>query len=303
MQQCSDIVFDKTGTLTEGKLSITRVEPLAELERDRLLIIAAALESHSEHPIAQAFSQYAQGGAEQVSNKTGLGLEGVFEGVLYRIGKPRFASGITLAPQTDGDAPDSSCQWLLLADEQRPLAWIGLTDTLRPGCKSLIEQLRAQGLDIHLLTGDSSQAVQQVATELAIENISSDASPEDKLSYIQALQQQGKKVMMVGDGINDIPVLAAAHTSVAMGSATDLAKTSADAVLVNGELARLADAISLARKTQRVIRQNLGWSLVYNIVALPLAAAGFIAPYMAAVGMSASSLVVVGNALRLNRNK
>jgi len=152
-----------------------------------------------------------------------------------------------------------------------------------------------------MLTGDSSSAVSTVAEELAITDVISNASPQDKLAHIQQLQSRGAQVIMVGDGINDIPVLAGAQTSIAMGSATDLAKTNADAVLIGSEVACLVDAIILARKTQRIIRQNLGWAICYNLLALPLAALGFVAPYMAAIGMSTSSLVVVGNALRLTR--
>jgi Cu2+-exporting ATPase len=140
-----------------------------------------------------------------------------------------------------------------------------------------------------------------VSQALGIERAHGGMSPDQKLAHINALQRSGAEVVMVGDGINDIPVLAGAQTSIAMGSATDLAKTCADAVLMNGDLGHLVDGILLARKTRAVIRQNLGWALLYNLLALPLAASGLIAPYMAAIGMSGSSLVVVGNALRLSR--
>lgn len=155
------------------------------------------------------------------------------------------------------------------------------------------------GLTTLLLTGDSSSAAQEVADALGIEQVRKGVSPEEKLSFLNALAEDGAEVVMVGDGINDIPALAGARTSVAMAQATDLAKTSADAVLIANDLGRLSDAIRLARKTRTIIRENLAWALLYNLLALPLAATGFIAPWMAAIGMSASSLVVVGNALRL----
>lgn len=140
-----------------------------------------------------------------------------------------------------------------------------------------------------------------MADALGIEQVRKGVSPEEKLSFLNALAEDGAEVVMVGDGINDIPALAGARTSVAMAQATDLAKTSADAVLIANDLGRLSDAIRLARKTRTIIRENLAWALLYNLLALPLAATGFIAPWMAAIGMSASSLVVVGNALRLGR--
>lgn len=152
-----------------------------------------------------------------------------------------------------------------------------------------------------MLTGDSSAAVEHIARQLKINTVVSGVSPEQKLQHIQQLQDNGAQLVMVGDGINDIPVLAGAETSIAMGSATDLAKTNADAVLISSELMRLPQALRLAKRTRANIRQNLGWAILYNLIALPLAAAGMIAPWMAAIGMSASSLVVVGNALRLTK--
>ena len=230
----------------------------------------------------------------------GQGLEGRIAGRRYRIGKPQFAAGVcagTAPPPT----PDQFGHWLLLCAEEGPIAWFGLDDQLRQDAVDSVRALRALGIEVEMLTGDSSPAAQDVARRLGIERVQAGVTPEQKLAHIRHLQQQGAQLVMVGDGINDIPVLAGAQTSVAMGSATDLAKTCADAVLLTGSLGRLVDAVLLARKCRRVIRENLGWSLLYNLLALPLAAEGFIAPYMAAIGMSASSLVVVGNALRLSK--
>jgi Cu2+-exporting ATPase len=153
-----------------------------------------------------------------------------------------------------------------------------------------------------MLTGDSSSSVQKIASELTIEKVVSCASPEDKINYINLLQATNAKVVMVGDGINDLPVLAGAQTSIAMGSASDLAKTHADAVLTGGELAVIIQAVALAKKTKTIIKQNIAWAFGYNMLALPIAAFGFIPPYIAAIGMSLSSLIVVTNALRLSKS-
>ncbi|WP_339891658.1 heavy metal translocating P-type ATPase [Neptuniibacter pectenicola] len=295
-------VFDKTGTLTEGNLSLQQVVPLTELNESECTKIAAAIEHHSEHPIAKAFhAQSAELHASDIHNEVGQGLEGQINNKRYRIGKPDFAAQICVQPQPP--LPETSGQWLLLCNEDCALAWFRLNDQVRREAKQTINYLQKLGLTCEMLTGDNSSAVEEVATFLGIDNTVSGVSPEQKLSHVKALQENGAHVVMVGDGINDIPVLAGAQTSIAMGGATDLAKTNADGVLISHDLLRLVDGILLARKTKQVIKQNLFWSLFYNLMALPLAAFGFIAPYMAALGMSISSLVVVGNAMRLNRIK
>ncbi len=299
LARATHIVFDKTGTLTQGNLSLHSVVTLGA-ERDQALRLAAALEAHSEHPIARAFHAYIDRPAETLESHLGLGLEGIIDGQRYRIGTADFAAA--LCPQQPLPAPpDTRSQWLLLSSSAGPLAWFGLDDQLRPEAADCIRSLQALGLHVELLSGDSSPAVQHVSQSLGIDRALGGMSPDQKLTHIRALQDSGARVVMVGDGINDIPVLAGAQTSIAMGSATDLAKTCADGVLMSGDLSRLVEGIALARKTRVVIRQNLGWALLYNLLALPLAASGLIAPYMAAIGMSASSLVVVGNALRLSR--
>ena len=295
------IVFDKTGTLTEGNLSLKSTHLCSSTDAQTVLEIAAALEAHSEHPIAKAFRKYQLQTAESLNAELGQGLEGSVEGIVYRIGKPEFASALCQQQLTYQDAPDQNGQWLLLCNAETPLAWFCLNDQIRKGTQQTLAILRRLGLNIQMLTGDNSAAVQEVADELNIDQVIANTSPKDKLAYIQKLQKQGAKVVMIGDGINDIPVLAGAQTSIAMGSATDLAKTNADAVLIGSDIERLTDAILLSRKTRFIIRQNLSWALLYNLIALPLAAMGFIAPYMAAIGMSVSSLIVVGNALRLTK--
>ncbi|MDW7745774.1 HAD-IC family P-type ATPase, partial [Halomonas sp.] len=211
-------------------------------------------------------------------------------------GRPEFA-----APEAPPTLPGEG-QWLLLAEEGRPRAWFALHDRLREDARETIEALQGRGLAVELLSGDTPSAVADMARRLGIDTWQAAATPEEKLARLQALQAGGERVAMVGDGINDIPVLAGADVAIAMNGATDLARTRADAVLLGPRLGRIVEAIETGRATRRIIRQNLTWSLVYNVSALPLAAMGFVPPWLAAIGMSASSLVVVGNALRLTRD-
>lgn len=302
LAQATHIIFDKTGTLTEGNLSLQETRPLGTMDEQQCQTLAAALEAQSEHPIARAFHPFiADVEAEQIDVTVGQGIEGVINGQKYRIGKPEFTSQLLNNPLSG--QPESEGQWLLFATEAEPLAWFRINDQIRREAADTISELHRLGLQCEMLTGDNSHAVEETAAQLSIDVVTSGVTPEEKLAHVKTLQQQGARVIMVGDGINDIPVLAGAQTSIAMGSASDLAKTNADSVLISSDLRRLVDAIALARRSRQVIRQNLGWSLFYNIMALPLAAFGFIAPYMAAIGMSASSLVVVGNALRLSKLK
>jgi len=282
LARASHIVFDKTGTLTNGNLSLHSVIGLGA-DRDQALRLAAALEAHSEHPIARAFRPYAKGAADTLESHLGQGLEGRINGQRYRIGTPAFADALC-AQQPAPDLPDQQSHWLLLCGEQGPLAWFGLDDQLRPEATQCIRALQALGLKVELLSGDSSPAVQHISQALGIDQAHGGMSPEQKLAHIQALQRSGAGVVMVGDGINDIPVLAGAQTSIAMGSATDLAKTCADAVLMSGDLGRLVDGILLARKSHRLIRENLAWALLYNLLALARGAPGVFSPQKAPHG-------------------
>ncbi|MBV0931974.1 heavy metal translocating P-type ATPase [Marinobacterium weihaiense] len=299
LASATHVIFDKTGTLTEGNLSIRKMVPIRSTTSLTPYNIAAALEQSSEHPIARAFHPHFTRAADDVKVEVSAGVEGSVQGERYRIGKPEYAAALSGQPLPQ--QPDQNLQWLLLADTQGAVAWFALDDQIRRDARTTVATLKHLGLQVGMLTGDDSSSAQRVADELGIDAVKQGVSPDEKLAFISQLQEQGASVVMVGDGINDIPVLAGARTSIAMGSATDLAKTSADAVLIASELERLAIALLVARKTRMVIRENLSWALLYNLVALPLAALGFIAPYMAAVGMSASSLIVVGNAMRLSR--
>ena len=298
LNQIDTVIFDKTGTLTEGRLALRAIRPLRDLDSDQCLALAAALENRSEHPIARAFGR-APHAAEDVHSTPGLGLEGRVGVQRLRIGQPGFVCELSQA--TLPDMPQEPGQWLLLGDAQGPLAWFVLDDRLRADAPALLAACKARGWRTLLLSGDTSPMVDSVAAELGIDEARGGLRPDDKLHVLQQLHAQGRKVLMLGDGVNDVPVLAAADISVAMGSATDLAKTSADAVLLSNRLDALVQAFSLARRTRRVIIENLLWAGLYNGLMLPFAALGWITPVWAAVGMSISSLTVVLNALRLTR--
>ena len=297
LARATDLVFDKTGTLTHGRLSVRRVVPLGGRGTEAVSQIAAALEAGSEHPIARALREAASPSitAQQVRNTPGRGVEGTISGHTYRLGSPRFAAAGETPPESDGGE-----SWVALAEENELIAWFALADTPRADAPAALAALQRLGLRLHLLSGDAEAAVKTTAAQLGITEWHAGALPEDKLAYVKALQQQGRIVAMVGDGINDAPVLAGAQVSIAMGEGADVAQAAADMVMLGSRLGTLAEGVALARKTQQIIRQNLGWALGYNLIAIPAAALGYVTPWIAGIGMSASSLLVVLNALRLS---
>ena len=305
LPRITDIVFDKTGTLSEGRVRIAEIVPCSQRDQTICRAIAAALEAGSSHPIALAFTEgQVVTPAEQTQQVIGHGVEGVIAGRRYRLGNAEFAAAFFAEKHGAGKtlsvvAPDSEGQWLLLADQQEALCWFRLDDQPRADAAATVASLQQRGYTVHLLSGDRSSTVAALAADLHIEHATAGALPETKLEYVRALQQQGRRVLMVGDGINDIPVLAAADVSVAMTAASQLAKTHADCIFLSTRLDRLPLLLDYSRRTQRIVRENLGWALLYNLVAIPLAALGWVPPWIAAVGMSLSSLLVVGNALRL----
>lgn len=290
-------VFDKTGTLTSGKLALVDTITLGELSEADCLVLAASLEQYSNHPIAEAFAPIETlptlSGVEVCSGK---GVEGMVAGVKYRIGSPAYAlpQGDALPVPADPGNPQ-----VVLSCDKQVLAVFELHDPLRSGAAAAIQNLQQQGFATAILSGDASGAVPAVAAAVGIDDYHAGQSPEQKLACIQSWQAAGKQVVMVGDGINDVPVLAGADMSVAMVNANELAKANADCLLLGDDLEQLPLTVATARRTRRIILENLGWALSYNILGIPLAAGGLIPPWAAAIGMSCSSLIVVGNALRL----
>lgn len=306
----TDVVFDKTGTLTEGCLNVSECITLNGVDRDTALAVAQALEQQSEHPIARAIAALQPQQSPVVVchnrvNRVGFGVSGRVavngEESLWCIGRPEFVA------ETAGNIPDAvraaehSGSVVALGNQYGFAAVFVLQDEVKNNVAQMLSELKQAGLAVHILSGDRETAVTTLAERLGIEHIRAQASPEDKLAYVETLQRQNKKVLMIGDGINDAPVLAASDVSVAVAGGADAAREGADVVLLNEDLGVLPQILQQASRTQTIIRENLWWASVYNLVAVPLAAAGMVTPAVAAVGMSASSLLVLANALRLRR--
>jgi Cu2+-exporting ATPase len=301
LARATDMVLDKTGTLTRGELRLIELVPRGGVSHDRCLQIAAALEAGASHPIAAAITRAAQGAwrnipaAERVQSFAGEGIAAIVEGRQYCIGTPGFvarSTGTEPGASGDGDA-------VLLGDGSSVLAELRFGDELRPDAAHAVAVLKQLGLTLHLLTGDADVPARDIAARVGIEKVAARARPADKQEYVRALQCAGAIVAMVGDGVNDAPVLAQADISIAMGGGAHLAQAQGDAVLVSGGLDDLAWSVRHARKTLAVIRQNIAWAFAYNLVVLPFAFMGAVSPAVAAIGMSSSSLLVVLNALRL----
>ena len=298
------VVFDKTGTLTRGQVQIEDVRLIdARCSREHALTLAAALERYSKHPIALAFAQIeAPHKVMDIETDAGRGIGGTIDGVRYRIGRWDYVLELSGATCKEYSLPAESAQMVIaLADSQGALASFSLADGLRVDATLTVRRLRRQGLIAAIASGDRATVVAAVAQTLdPIESYAAlDAAA--KVCLVSKLQRLGHTVLMVGDGVNDAPVLAAADVSVAIGAGTDLAKVSADLVLMGERLMPIAEAIDVARKSRRITRQNLLWAVIYNATAVPLAVAGLLQPWMAAIGMSVSSLLVVLNAMRLLR--
>jgi Cu2+-exporting ATPase len=303
------IVFDKTGTLTQGQPQLVVIESLADLPKSRIRRIAASLEQASEHPFAKAICQAHSGPLEAVEalrSYPSSGVEGTIDRIKWRLGKPEF---VAHSESLQGklwyrtqDLRGRGYSVVMLADEQGPQALFGLSDPPRPGLLSMLVELRDIGLErFVILSGDHPDNVARLAAQLDIKEFHGGFSPREKLDWIKQAQALGQHVIMVGDGINDAPTLAAADVSLSFSEAANVAQASSDFVIISGTLGRLAEACGLARDTRRIILQNLSWAAGYNLSAIPLAALGLIPPWGAAIGMSLSSLLVVGNALRLKK--
>jgi heavy metal translocating P-type ATPase len=324
MSKVNTVVFDKTGTLTEGKLSVVDVVASADagLNRDALLRIAASLENNSEHHLGRAIVEQFQGqggellAVQDFQNHPGEGIEGrvlapvpagvqaVEQVCIVHLGTAAslLRRGMSKPADLERSFPEA------VLESRVYLGWDGairgvicLQDHLRPSVMSVMKQCRAQKLEVHLLSGDRSASTQQVAAQLGIEHWAAERLPQQKVEYVEALQREGHKVAMVGDGVNDAPALAKADVGIAHQVGTDLSKEAADVHILAGDITLVPWVLSLSKKTFRNIQENLFWAFIYNIIAVGLAAMGWLRPVMAAAAMLISSLIVVGNSLRLGK--
>jgi Cu2+-exporting ATPase len=313
LAQAGHFCFDKTGTLTEGSVHLTGTIVVGKRDADECLRLAAALEARSEHPIARSFRQAMSAAglkkstpATELKNAPGNGVSGLIDNVQWYLGNPDYIAANCRQSVTEtamADAARSGQTIVALATDAEIAALFTLDDVIRPGAARLVASLINTGKAITLLTGDNDHSARRIANQLGIENVFSNLKPEQKLAYIRELQAGGAVVAMVGDGINDAPVLAGADVSIAMGAGSQLAAASADIVLLSNRIERIYSGYLLAGKTLAIIRENLVWAIGYNIIAIPAAAMGYVEPWLAAIGMSSSSLIVVLNALRLSRRK
>jgi P-type Cu+ transporter len=310
------LVMDKTGTLTRGRPGVTDIVPAEGMAAGTLLSVALALEQNSEHPLARAIAGYAASAGtiaasvRDVRAVPGRGVEGQGEsnedgGGTLRLGSPRFLaeSGCSGDEATVQRLEREGKTVIGVARDARLLGHIALADQIRPDASTTIATLRARGITLVMLTGDNPRTAAAVAARLGLDEVIAGVLPEDKAHEIERRRGPGRIVGMVGDGINDAPALAAADIGIAMGSGSDIALDTADVVLMRGELHGLVDAMDLSRATLAKVRQNLFFAFVYNVLGIPLAAAGWLNPAIAGAAMAMSSVSVVSNALLLNRWK
>ena len=284
------IGLDKTGTLTEGQFTISQCINPSELPDSYYLKIAASIEQYSSHPIARAFSLYERPfTVTDFQSEMGKGVSGNIEGILYKLGTATFMN--IQIPKSM-----SACNVFLQSDNELICGFL-LTDKLRPQGTALINYLKPY--NVNLISGDIAPIVKSVAAELGIDNWLAEQSPKHKLQTIKEAQSKKHVVLMVGDGINDGPVLAQADVSITLGAGSDLAKSSADIVLLDNELSKLQTIFSIAARCKTTIKQNIAWAIGYNLLILPLAVMGLLSPWMAVLGMSVSSIIVVVNSTRL----
>lgn len=311
LAQTTDIIFDKTGTLTRGNPAVSGISLLGGTDKAFALAVAQALEQQSEHPLARAILNCRVSGGsvpdiavKQRLNRIGEGVGAQLtvngETQVWALGRADYVAEIAGKPPQDGQASESGSA-VFLGSQSGFAAVFYLTDPLKDSAAEAVRQLAGKNLTLHILSGDRETAVAETARTLGIGHYRSQAMPEDKLEYVKALQKEGKRVLMIGDGINDAPVLAQADTSAAVAGGTDIARDGADIVLLNEDLNTVPHMLAQAGRTRQIIRQNLSWASAYNIIAVPLAVLGYVQPWIAALGMSFSSLVVLGNAMRLHK--
>ncbi len=307
LAKATDFVFDKTGTLTQGNIKLVKNITLDKDNKEQTIAIAAALESGSEHPIAKCIIQAAGNikySATNVINTPGSGISAIVNNTQWHLGNLNYIQSICKTPLQDSPLGKNNIENLTivaLATDEKIHALFAFDDELKDEAQPLVNALKNENKNITLMTGDHRPAALRIAKKLGINNVFSGLKPADKLRRVRDMQQNGAIVVMTGDGINDAPVLAGADISIAMGSGTQLAAANADMILLSNNIKHLYSGYRVATKTLSIIRQNLGWAFGYNLLAVPAAAMGYVDPWLAAIGMSASSLLVVLNALRLTR--
>ncbi len=301
------IVLDKTGTVTTGAMSVTAVHPAEGISREELLAAAAAVESGSEHPVARAIVDEAGSvpAAETFQSHAGFGVHGIVGGSLVVAGRPTWMQeewGIQAGARMQRDAGElaaGGATVVAVGRDGQHLGFVAVADTVKPTSAEAVARFRALGMSPVLLTGDNDGAAARIAAAVGIDDVQAGVTPAGKLAVVRRLQQEGRVVAMVGDGVNDAAALAAADLGLAMGGGTDAAIAASDITVVSGDLLVVADAIRLARRTLGTIKGNLFWAFAYNVAAIPVAMAGLLNPLVAAAAMALSSVFVVTNSLRL----
>ncbi|PWB48887.1 MAG: ATPase P, partial [Nitrosomonadales bacterium] len=306
------VVFDKTGTITEGKPVVTDFMHIGGGDENRLLGMVAALENRSEHFLARAISAWCrernarEGDAGEFEALAGRGVRGRVDRHVLLVGNAALLEECNVEPgELAAQAEVFAAQGktpVFVALDGRAAALFAVADKPREGAKAAIALLHRLGVETVMATGDVEEAAMHVAAAVGIERVVARATPAGKLELVRSLQAEGRKVGMIGDGINDAPALAAADVGFAVGGGADIALETADITLVGGDIARVAAAIALSRRTMSIIRQNLFWALGYNVVSIPVAAAGRLNPMIASAAMAMSSVSVVTNSLRLQKD-
>jgi heavy metal translocating P-type ATPase len=299
------VLLDKTGTLTEGRMTLGGVVAGSGEDPSEVLALAAAVESGSEHPIAQAIVEGASDRGVRVPDSSdhevrpGVGASASVGGIRVEVGRPDGLAGelSTAIHELSHDGATA----VAIRRDGAVVGLVSVTDHLKPGAKDAISRLRAMGLETALVTGDRRATAEAIGAAAGVDRVHAEVYPEDKIAEVEQLRAEGRRVVFVGDGLNDAPALAAANVGMAVGTGTDVALAAADVNLLGGSLGSIPDALELARRTYRVIAQNLVWAFAYNVVMIPLAVTGVLTPAWAAAAMASSSVSVVANALRLRR--
>jgi Cu+-exporting ATPase len=306
------VVFDKTGTLTYGKLSVSQFNNYSNYSNEELLRIVACIEHNSTHPIGTAFKEYydSKMTVSDFNNMPGIGVSGIIKNKMIYIGNPKMIKKLNIDSNYDEEEKEfakNNNSIIYVVEEKRILDLIGVKDIVRESSKDTIQELKNMNKEIIILSGDNEQTVNNIAQELGIKRVIANVLPNEKEKVLKKLKEDNHKVMMIGDGINDAPSLASADIGVSLSSGTDIAGDSADVILIQNDLSKIVSLFNISKKTRKVVKQNLFWAFIYNIIMIPIAI-GLLKPFgitlvpmLASLFMMISSLTVVLNSLRLNK--